>query len=138
MLSLHVLQTLDGGLHGLEVGQHAAQPTLVDKRHACALGFFSQDFAGLTLRADHQDGATVGRQLLGELLSFLEQRQGLFQVDDVNLVAVTEDVLSHLGVPEAGLVTKVDTGFQHFAHCDGHGNTPKVMSKIRSRFIAPA
>jgi hypothetical protein len=36
----------------------------------------------------------------------------------VDFVAVTEDVRSHLGVPEAGLVTEMDTGFQHFAHGD--------------------
>jgi hypothetical protein len=30
------------------------------------------------------------------------------------------------------LVTEVDTGFQHFAHGNGHSNTPKVESKIQS------
>jgi hypothetical protein len=43
---------------------------------------------------------------------------------------MAEDVGGHLGVPEAGLVTEVDTGFQHFAHGNGHKNTPKVRSKI--------
>jgi hypothetical protein len=38
----------------------------------------------------------------------------------VNFVAMTEDERSHLGVPEAGLVTKMNTGFQHFAHRDRH------------------
>jgi len=42
---------------------------------------------------------------------------------------VTEDEGGHLGVPEAGLVTEVDTGFQHFAHRNGHGiDFPKVGS----------
>jgi hypothetical protein len=45
---------------------------------------------------------------------------------------MAEDKRGHLGVPEAGLVTKVDTGFQHFAHGNGHKNTPKVLSKIQS------
>jgi hypothetical protein len=48
----------------------------------------------------------------------------------VDFVAVTEDEGGHLGVPEAGLVTKVDTGFQHFAHGNGHKFSPKVGSKI--------
>jgi hypothetical protein len=47
----------------------------------------------------------------------------------VNFVAVAEDERGHLGVPEAGLVTEVDTGFQHFAHGNGHIDTPKVVSK---------
>jgi len=50
------------------------------------------------------------------LQSLFERRLRLFEVDDVDLVAVTEDVRGHLGVPETGLVTKVDTRFQHFAH----------------------
>ena len=36
---------------------------------------------------------------------------------------------------EAGLVTKVDTGFQHFAHGNGHKNTPKVGSKIQPQYL---
>jgi diaminopimelate epimerase len=72
----------------------------------------------LTLGTDHQHGATVRRQLLDELDSVLEHRQRFLQVDDVNFVAVTKDERCHLGVPEAGLVTKVDACFQHFAHSD--------------------
>jgi hypothetical protein len=49
----------------------------------------------------------------------------------VNFVAVTEDEGGHLGVPEASLVAKVHTGFQHFAHGNGHIDSPKVGSKIR-------
>ena len=37
LLGLHVLQALDRGLDGLEVGQHAAEPALVDEGHAGAL-----------------------------------------------------------------------------------------------------
>jgi hypothetical protein len=111
---------LDRGLDGLEVGQHAAQPALVDIRHAGALGFGRDRFAGLPLGADHQDGAAVGGELPDELGGFLEQRERLFQVDDVDLVAMAEDVRGHLGVPEAGLVSEMDTGFQHLTHGDGH------------------
>ena len=60
LLGLHVLQTLDRGLDGLEVGQHAAEPAGVDERHAGAAGFGSHDLAGLALGTDHQDRAAVG------------------------------------------------------------------------------
>ncbi|GGY63425.1 hypothetical protein GCM10011613_03910 [Cellvibrio zantedeschiae] len=40
----------------------------------------------------------------------------MLKVDDMNLVARTEDVLAHLWVPVTGLVTEVDTGGQHVAH----------------------
>jgi hypothetical protein len=85
-----------------------------------ARGLRRHDLAGLALGAHHQDGAAVGRQLLHELGRLLEHRQRLFQVDDVDLVAVAEDERGHLGVPEAGLVSEMDTGFQHFAHGDWH------------------
>ena len=130
LLGFHFFQALDRGLDRLEVGQHAAEPALVHVRDAGALGFSGDGFAGGALGPDHQDGAAVGGELLGELHRVLEHRQRFFQVDDVNTVAVAEDVWSHLGIPEAGLVTEVDAGFQHFTHVRGHNLTPKVGSKI--------
>src|SRR5690606_8518609 len=38
--------------------------------------------------------------------------------DDVNLVARTKNERLHLRVPETGLVTKVNAGLEHVAHCD--------------------
>jgi hypothetical protein len=38
----------------------------------------------------------------------------------VNFVAMAKDVGGHFGVPEASLVAKVHTSFQHFAHGDCH------------------
>jgi hypothetical protein len=69
LLGLHVLQALDGGLDGLEVGQHAAQPALVDVGHAGALGFHGDGLAGLALGADHEDGAAVGASCLTNLVA---------------------------------------------------------------------
>ncbi len=131
LLSFHVFQALDGSLDSLEIGEHAAQPALVHVRNAGALGFSCNGFTGLALGTHHEDVAAVCRELFDELQCILEHRQRFFQVDDVNFVAVTEDEGGHLGVPEASLVTKVDTGFQHFAHGNGHIVSPKVGSKIR-------
>jgi hypothetical protein len=33
---------------------------------------------------------------------------------------MTEDERGHFRVPETGLVAEVNTGFQHFAHSNGH------------------
>nr|GFD60416.1 hypothetical protein [Tanacetum cinerariifolium] len=65
-------------------------------------------------------GAAVGRDLLDGLHRILVHRHGFFQVDDVDLVAMTEDERCHFRVPETGLVAEVNTGFQHFAHSNGH------------------
>src|SRR5690606_25311804 len=61
----------------------------------------------------------AGGQLLHELGGVLVLGHRLLEVDDVNLVAMAEDIGGHLGVPVAGLVTEVDDSIQHFAH-EGH------------------
>src|SRR5690606_38775979 len=113
---LHFLQALDRLLDRLEVGQHAAEPALIDVRHAGATGFLGHDLAGLALGADEQDGAAVGRQLADEVHGFVVLRHGLLEVDDVDLVALTENVGSHFRAPEAGLVAEVHTGLEHLTH----------------------
>ena len=74
LLRFHILQTFDGSFHCLKVGQHAAQPTLIDKGHTCSLCFRRNDFASLSLGAHHQNGAAVSCQLLGKLQRVLEHR----------------------------------------------------------------
>ncbi|CAG9262138.1 hypothetical protein PUN4_410040 [Paraburkholderia unamae] len=116
----HVLQALDRNLQRLEVGQHTAEPACVHERHASAVCLFGDRVARLTLRADEQDRATVRCQLTHVLQCVVVHRQRLFEVDDVNLVAMAENEGGHLRVPEARLVTEVDTGFQHLAHGNCH------------------
>jgi hypothetical protein len=60
-------------------------------------------------------------RLAHELQRILEERLRLLEVDDVDLVAMAVDVRGHLRVPEAGLVSEMDPGFQHFTHGDRHG-----------------
>ena len=91
---------------------------MVDKGHIATLGLFLDRVAGSALGADKQNSAAVGRERSDEIHRIVEQRQGFFQVDDVDLVAVAEDVGTHLGVPVPGLMSEMDTGFQHLPH--GH------------------
>ena len=42
---------------------------------------------------------------------------------------MTKNERGHLGIPEAGLVTKVDTSFQHFAHGNGHNKLQRLSLK---------
>jgi hypothetical protein len=45
----------------------------------------------------------------------------LDQIDNMDAVALGEDVGSHFGVPTAGLVAKVDPSFKHLGQTnDGH------------------
>ena len=106
---------------GLEVGQHAAEPTLVDVRHAALLGVAAHGILGLLLGADEQHRAALGGQVADEVVGGLDAGQRLLEVDDVDAVALAEDESLHLRVPTAGLVPEVDTGFEHLSHGDdGH------------------
>ena len=46
---------------------------------------------------------------------------GVFQIDDVNLVPRAENVWLHLWVPVAALVSEMYSCAEHFLHIDGHG-----------------
>ncbi len=71
-------------------------------------------------RLSKREALTVRRELAHELDGFVVLRHRLLEVDDVDLVALAEDVGGHARVPETGLVTEVDAGFQHLTHRDGH------------------
>ena len=118
MLDLHILEPFDGGFHGLEVSQHAAQPTLINKGYAGAAGLSGNGFARLAFGAHHQHSAAFGRDLPYKFSGVLKHRQGFFQVDDVDFVAVSKNERRHLRIPKAGLMSKMNTRLKHFAHGD--------------------
>lgn len=129
-LGFQVAQALDRLTDGLVVGEHAAQPAMVDVRHAATSGFLANDLAGGTLGADEQDLVLASGQALNEGQGLVEHRQGLFEVDDMDLVARAENELAHFRVPVTGLVAEVHTGLQHIAHVDlGHDSSS--ISRVR-------
>ena len=116
---LHLLElskAIDTGAHGLEVGEHAAEPTCVDIVHTYAGSLFLDCLCRLLLGADEQDALTVCCNVANEVVSLFELFDGLLKVDDVDAVTLHVDILGHLGVPAAGLVAEVDTGFQQLLH----------------------
>ena len=118
---LHLVQTVqaaDGALDGLVVGQHTAGPTNVDIVLAAALSLFLDGLGCLLLGTDEQNGAALSGEVTNEVVGLLELLHGLLQVDDVDAVSLGEDVLLHLGVPAAGVVTEVDTGLQQLLDGD--------------------
>ena len=95
--------------------------------HAAAARRLLHGFARGALRADEQDAAAVGDHLANERGRIVVERQGLFQVDDVDPVALPEDERRHLGVPETGLMSEVDARFQHLPH--GHAGHDRVSCR---------
>ena len=101
-----------------EIRQQAAQPALVDEKHAAAQCFFRNCILGLPLRSDKENCFSLCCKFRDELCGFLEQPKSLLQIDDVDSVTLTENVLLHLRIPALGLVTEMNAGFQKFLHCD--------------------
>src|SRR5208283_3007055 len=130
---LELLEPLEALKHGGEVGQHAAQPALVDVRHPDPPRLLGDDFLGLLLGADVQDRAAVGDGLLDELVRAVDVVEGLLEVDDVDAVALGEDVALHLRVPAAGLVPEVNAALQELLHGDdrSHAGGPFVPAPRR-------
>ena len=104
------------GLDSLEVGEHAAQPALVYIEHLAALSFLLNGFLSLLLGADKQNAVARLSNAADEVIGFLSLLNGLLKVDDVDAVALGEDVFLHLGVPTAGLMTKVYACFKKLFH----------------------
>jgi hypothetical protein len=115
---LQFLQARNRVPDGAEVGEHPAQPALGDVGHAAARGLFSQHFARGALGTHEQDGLALLAQVREIVHRILEQRNGFFQVDNVDLAACAEDVWIHLRVPVTGLVAKMHASFEHLAHGD--------------------
>jgi hypothetical protein len=93
---------------------------------AAALGLFRNRFLGLALGTDKQHGTAVARNLTHETAGFAEHLQSLLQIDNVNAVALSEDVFLHLGIPTTRLVTEVNTGLQQLLH----GNFNRHFSSL--------
>ena len=118
---LNVLETGDTGLDGLEVGEHTAQPTLVHIEHLAALGFLLDAFLSLLLGAYKENGLILSGQVTDEVIGLFYLLDGHLQIDDVDAVALGEDVLLHLGVPATGLMAEMYTGLQQLLHRN-HGH----------------
>ena len=96
----------------LEVGQHAAQPTLVDIELVGAFGLFFQNFSRLTFCADEQDGVTGCHGVASEGIGLLHAFNRLLKVDNVDAVTFSEQKPLHFRIPTVGLVSEMDAGFQ--------------------------
>src|SRR6185437_2156057 len=118
-------QPFDRLADGLEVREHAAEPALVHIRLTGTLGFLLHRLPGGALGAYEQHPAAIGDDALDEVRRVRIQRLRLLEIDDVDLVTLTENERSHLRVPEAGLMSEMDTRLQHLSH--GHAGHGKLL-----------
>ena len=84
-------------------------------KHAAALGLLPHEISGLLLRADKEHSAPGAHRLAHGLASGFDLADRLLQVNDVDAVALGEDIGPHFGVPTPGLVPEVGSRFQQIA-----------------------
>jgi len=133
-----LLESPDRFANGLEVRQRSAQPPLVDVEHAAAAGLLEHRVLRLLLGADEEHATAAGGHVADERVGLAELLEGLLQIDDVDAVALTEDVLLHLRVPALGLVAEVHPGLQQFLHGkSGHVSSFGFSSAAREGVSAP-
>ena len=113
---VELVESVDPRSDGGEVGQRAAQPASGDVVHAAALRFGGDCLLRLLLRAYEQHGLAAVDDAFDKVIRFVDETDGLFEVDDINIVPRGVDVLLHLGVPLSRGVTEVYTGFQQLFH----------------------
>src|SRR5690606_23827716 len=89
------LEALDRARDGLPVGEHAAQPAMVDEMLVRTASCLGDRLLRLALSADEQDLAAGGDGRVHELKRAREERNGLGEIDDVDAVAVAKDVRLH-------------------------------------------
>ena len=126
--NLHLVDFVESvytGADGLEIGEGAAEPSLVDIEHIAAFGFLLDCVLSLLLGADEQNGLPFRGNFLHEFVSLFDEVDGNLKVDDVNVVTGCVDVLRHLGVPAFALMTEVHACFEQGFHCgDCHFRPP--------------
>src|SRR4029453_9799221 len=102
----------------------SAETALVHVEHAAAAGLLEHGLLGLLLGPDEEPRPAPFRQIAHEAVGLAELLEGLLKVDDVNAVALTENVLLHLRVPALGLMAEVHSGLEQLLHRQGsHGSS---------------
>ena len=98
----------------LGVGERAAEPALGHIVLAARFGGVLHEFLNLLLGGDKEDLLAVEHGLLQERGGFVKQHNRLGEIDDVDAVALVEDVGFHLGVPALRLMAEMQTGIKEF------------------------
>ena len=79
---------------------------------------------GLFLGADKQNVAAICDHVADVDVCLFDTAQALAEIQEVDSVALTQDVALHLGIPTTGLVPEMHTCLEEFFHGDnGHGGS---------------
>jgi len=113
--AVHFLETLDAARNRLPVGQHAAQPTMVDVILTAAGRSLGDILRRGLLCSNEQHATAACHRVANRPERTLEHWNGLLQVQDMNLVPDPEDVRCHARIPAPRVVTKMNACFKQLA-----------------------
>lgn len=109
-----VVEAFDALADGAHVGEHAAEPTVVDIELSCSFSSFFDRFLCLAFAANEEDFLVALGEVCEECASLIEAAFCFFEIDDMNAVLVLQQVLFHIRMPFARLVSKMYTCVNHF------------------------
>src|SRR5262249_45439005 len=93
------------------------------------------------LGADEQDRLALSGQVGNKLRRLFKHFERLLQIDDVNSIALAEDVFLHLGIPALRLMPEVNTRFEQLLHGDVSQTTSFVVcilcQTLELGFVSP-
>ena len=113
---LILLHAVDAVSNRCEVRERSTEPPAVYVVCSTPLSLIGDRRLDLLLGAHEQDAAALSDTVAREVVSLLEHLDRLFEVDDVNPLALREDVAGHLWVPLACAMPEMHTGFEQFFH----------------------
>ena len=108
---VELVEALETSTDGAEVGERAAQPTLGDVMLLYGRNAGFDDVLSLTLGTNKADFLAIHHQLGDKLFGNKQTLNGFLNIDNMNAVTLAIDVWLHFGVPTAGTLAKVNTGF---------------------------
>jgi hypothetical protein len=85
---------------------------------ATAFGFFANSVLSLSLRANEENGLppVFGYLVRDKPERVAKHTLSFLKINNVNAVALAEDVFLHLGIPAPNLVAEVYASLQEFFH----------------------
>ncbi len=115
---LQRFETPDRVRDGAPIGQRAAEPAVIDVVLGARARGIGDRLRRLPLGADEEDAAAFGHGVGNGEQRLVEERYGLGEIDDVDVVARPVDERCHLRIPAMGLMTEMHASLKELAHSD--------------------
>ena len=87
-------------------------------RHTATHGLFAHGVTRRTLGTHKQYLAVIRCQRFDKIARGPIHWDRLLQINNMDIISCTENIGCHFGIPVPGLVSEMDTRFQHLVHTD--------------------